>query len=85
MNDLDKMNLIAIVQQLPKDDIDFIETYISIMEEKIDRLNNIINELEQWLKEHSIIDYNCSDVILHEQMALNTAFEYLQILKESKQ
>ena len=45
MNDLDKMNLIAIVQQLPKDDIDFIETYISIMEEKITKLkreNNLL-------------------------------------------
>lgn len=59
----------------------------NIIKEKgkeIERLNNIINELEQWLKEHSIIDYNCSDVILHEQLALNTAFEYLQILKENK-
>ena len=54
------------------------------MQQEIDRLNNIINELEKWLKEHSIIDYSCSDVILHEQMALNAAFEYLQILKENK-
>lgn len=52
--------------------------------EENERLNNIINELERWLKEHSIIDYNCSDVIIHEQLALNVAFNYLQILKENK-
>ena len=60
MNDLDKMNLIAIVQQLPKDDIDFIETYISIMEEKIDRLNNIINEIRKLADKYEMgkYDYN---------------------------
>lgn len=57
----------------------------NVVLDEIYRLNNIINELERWLKEHSIIDYNCSDVILHEQMALNIAFEYLQFLKENKQ
>jgi len=62
MNDLAKMNLIAIVQQLPKDDIDFIQTYISIMEEKIERLNNIIN---------TILDFN----FFKEECPLNFGYQ----------
>ena len=27
--------------------------------EEIKRLNNIINEMDKWLKEHSKIEYNC--------------------------
>lgn len=78
------------LKELKKRNKEIYDGYISATQElteyaeENERLNNIINELEQWLKEHSIIDYNCSDIILHEQMALNTAFEYLQILKENK-
>lgn len=40
MTDLTKMNLIAIVQQLPKDDIEFVQTCITILEDKIKELEH---------------------------------------------
>lgn len=49
---------------------------------EIERLNNIINELEKWLK--SKIDYfdkTAKDTILHEQMAIRVIYDYLQELK----
>ena len=48
------------------------------------RLNDIITDFEQWLQEHSMVDFNCKDTIVHEQLALSTANEYLQELKENK-
>lgn len=54
------------------------------LQQEIERLNNIINELEQWLKRHSNINYECSETIIHEQLALNTAYNYLQELKGDK-
>ena len=35
MSELTKMNLIAIVQQLPDEDIDFVQQYITILEDKL--------------------------------------------------
>lgn len=48
------------------------------------RLNNIINKLEKWLEEHSQVDFECNDNIVHEQLALSMAYEYLKELKEGK-
>ena len=47
------------------------------------RKENILEDFEKWLKEHSKIDYECRPIIVHEQLALNTAYEYLQYLKKS--
>ena len=45
MNDLTRMNLIAIIQQLPKEDIEFVQTYINTLEEKNQELNNQLSYL----------------------------------------
>lgn len=45
MNDLTRMNLIAIIQQLPKDDIEFVQTYINTLEEKNQELNSQLSYL----------------------------------------
>ena len=61
MSDLAKMNLISIVQQLPKDDIDFIETYITIMENKISELERENKELRDKIEiedHHGLIEEN---------------------------
>ena len=47
------------------------------------RKEKILDTFEKWLKEHSVIDFNCRDTIIHEQLALNTAYEYLQFLKSN--
>lgn len=51
------------------------------LQKEVERLNIIINELELWLKAHSIIDYENSEIIIHEQLALNMCLQYLQDLK----
>jgi len=55
-------------------------------EKEIDRLNNVINELEKWLK--GLIenfDEDVSEPILHEQMTIRLVYEYLDKLKELKE
>ena len=65
----------------------YLEKIRPLFEEKdkeIERLNNIINELEKWLK--SKIDYfdkTAKDTILHEQMVILIIYDYLQELKGS--
>ena len=61
--------------------------FTDILKEKdkeIERLNNIVNKFEIWLLEHSKVDYGCGESILHEQLALGIALNYLQELKENK-
>ena len=48
--ELTKMNLIAIVQQLPEDDIELIQTYISMIEEENNQLKDTIKELAKKIK-----------------------------------
>lgn len=49
---------------------------------EIERLNNIINELEKWLKNKiDYFDKTVKDTILHEQMTLIVIYDYLQDLK----
>lgn len=53
--------------------------------DEVVRLNNVINELEKWLK--GLIDNFNEDVsepILHEQMTINLVYDYLENLKELK-
>lgn len=52
--------------------------------QEIERLNNIIEEFEKWLERHSIINYECNETIVHEQMALSMALSKLKELKENK-
>jgi len=61
MSDLAKMNLIAIIQQLPKDDIDFVQTYIAILENRIARLEKENQELKDKIEledHHGLIEEN---------------------------
>ena len=55
-------------------------------DEEIDRLNNIIDSLEKWLK-GLIENFNedVSEPILHEQMTINLVYDYLENLKELKE
>ena len=47
MSDITKMNLIAIVQQLPEEDIEFIQTCITMLEDKIEKLKQTISEQQE--------------------------------------
>ena len=75
------------IEQLPYEEL--VSKYRSTSElnkkyvKEIERLNNIINEFEIWLLEHSKVDYGCAESIVHEQLALGIAFNYLQELKGS--
>ena len=68
----------------------FESSYLSIMSEEnerlrkeIERLNNIINELEKWLegKIHNFNKDDPRDTIFHEFIALKLTYDYLQELK----
>ena len=64
-------------------EMDSADEVIKQQYEEIERLNNIINELEKWLEEKSDVDYRCSDRIVHEQLALSVALRKLRYLKDS--
>lgn len=65
MNELTKMNLIAIVQQLPKEDIEFVQTYITILEDKLQQKDNIIKEVKEYIynKEINTLHFNSKDFL----------------------
>lgn len=51
---LSKMNLISVVQQLPKDDIETIQGYVEMIEEENKRLKDKLSKIETL-----IINHNC--------------------------
>ena len=51
---LSKMNLISVVQQLPKDDIETIQGYVEMIEEENQQLKNDINKLQKELNEENL-------------------------------
>ena len=51
MSELTKMNLIAIVQQLPDEDIEYVQQYITILEDKLQQKENIIKEFREYIEE----------------------------------
>ena len=60
--------------------------YYFEQQKEIDRLNNIISELEKWLK--GLIDNfdeSVSEPILHEQMTIRLVYDYLENLKQLKE
>ncbi len=49
---------------------------------EIERLNNIINELDTFLKNKiDNFDKDVKDTILHEQMTIRVIYDYLQMVK----
>jgi hypothetical protein len=57
MSDITKMNLIAIVQKLPNEDIEFIQTCITMLENKIthlqkekDKYKNVIDKIKELIE-----------------------------------
>ena len=51
---LSKMNLISVVQQLPKEDIETIQGYVEMIEEENKRLKDKLSKIETL-----IINHNC--------------------------
>ena len=59
---------------------------LSQKDQELERLNNIINELEKWLKEKVDSfkeDEYVSTNIEHERLAIKMVYYYLQELKDS--
>lgn len=48
---LSKMNLISVVQQLPKEDIEIIQGYVEMIEQENEQLNALIKEYQKTLDE----------------------------------
>ena len=48
---LSKMNLISVVQQLPKEDIETIQGYVEMIEKENEQLNALIKEYQKTLDE----------------------------------
>ncbi len=75
--------LVNLLNQADSKNLELIKE-LNNREDEIERLNNIINELEKWLEEKSDVDYRCSDRIVHEQLALSVALRKLRDLKDSE-
>ena len=52
---------------------------IQVYEKEIDRLNNIINELEKWIKENNLGEYRTENVVDTDEL-----LDKLKTLKENK-
>ena len=52
---------------------------IQVYEKEIDRLNNIINELEKWIKENNLGEYRTENVVDTDEL-----LDKLKALKENK-
>ena len=52
---------------------------IQVYEKEIDRLNNIINELEKWIKENNLGEYRTENVVNTDEL-----LDKLKALKENK-
>lgn len=52
---------------------------IQVYEKEIDRLNNIINELEKWIKENNLGKYRTENVVDTDEL-----LDKLKALKENK-
>lgn len=76
--ELTKMNLIAIVQQLPKDDIEVIQTYISMIEQENNQLK------EECEKQRYAIIENCDLRLEIEQLKEQLKDEEEQRIKIAK-
>lgn len=63
----------------------YLEKIRPLFEEKdkeIKRLNNIINEIDTFLKNKiDNFDKDVKDTILHEQMTIRVIYDYLQLVK----
>lgn len=54
------MNLISIVQQLPEDDILFVQTYVEMIEEKNKKLEEKINKAINIIESYNLGKYDYS-------------------------
>lgn len=59
-----------------------VRDYISNLQQRVEQLENIIKDFENWLEEKGNIDYDGSVRTLHEQVALSIAHDYLELLLE---
>lgn len=76
-----------LIDRIPKENKFMVTTeelvnYILMLENKIERLNNIINELEKWLEDN--IEYGDDDYYDMKSMGVESALKKLQELKENK-
>lgn len=71
MNDLDIMNFIAIVQQLPEDDINFVQTFVNILIDKLAEKDAEIAEANDsitwWSNRHRALEKQ-----IHKSHCINT-------------
>ena len=78
--ELTKMNLIAIVQQLPEEDIHTIETYIKMIEQE----NKILQEKFSIVSEMNVDSYNKYCEMIKKNNQLKEKNEYLKSNIENK-
>ena len=78
--ELTKMNLIAIVQQLPEEDIHTIETYIRMIEQE----NKLLQEKFSIVSEMNVENYNKYCEALKEKVVLVDKINQLEIELEDK-
>lgn len=78
--ELTKMNLIAIVQQLPEEDIHTIETYIKMIEQE----NKILQEKFSIVSEMNVDSYNKYCEMIKKNNQLKEKNEYLKSKIENK-
>jgi predicted translin family RNA/ssDNA-binding protein len=73
--ELAKMNLIAIVQKLPKEDIEYIQDYVVFMENEIEKLKSKLELYEN--------DVYYSSEVDELQNRIDEAIEYVENFKDS--
>lgn len=79
---LSKMNLISVVQQLPKEDIETIQGYVEMIEQENQELQQRIDKAIEYIENNKLYHYEYDDEELFEIVVSNKK-ELLDILKGS--
>ena len=53
---LAKMNLISVVQQLPKEDIELVQNYVEMIEEENQELKERLKRIDNYLDKHYTVE-----------------------------
>lgn len=79
---LSKMNLISVVQQLPKEDIETIQGYVEMIEEKNQELKKQLEEINKMIEKCGFV--NIEQVMLSYCALIAQQKEFINYLEDEK-
>lgn len=84
---LSKMNLISVVQQLPKDDVETIQGYVEMIEEENERLKKQLEEINKMIEKCGFVNIeqvmlNYCGLLIQQKEFINYLNSYIDLLND---